>query len=67
MADDSISEGTQQSGLRKWAPLIFMVGLMLFIFGVVLPQFIDYEAVFRAIGKINAPGGGLIIEIHLPG
>lgn len=41
-------------GLKKWLPLIVTVGLMLFIFGVVLPQFIDYEAVFRAIGKISA-------------
>ena len=43
----------KQSGIKRWLPLIITIGLMAFIFGFVLPQFIDYEAVFRAIGKIG--------------
>jgi len=53
MVDDSIGDGTRQSGLRKWLPLLLTVGLMLFIFGVVLPQFIDYDAVFSAVGDMS--------------
>ena len=43
----------RQSGFKRWLPLIITFGLMLFIFGVVLPQFIDYDAAFRAIGNIG--------------
>jgi len=44
----------EQSGFKKWLPLIITVGLMVFIFGWVLPQFIDYDAVFNTIGNIEA-------------
>ncbi len=49
-----ITETPKKNGFKKWLPLLFTLGLMLFIFGVVLPQFIDYDAVFRTIGNIGA-------------
>ena len=54
MSNEPTLPEAQESSLKKWLPLLFTVGLMLFIFGVVLPQFIDYDAVFRAIGNIGA-------------
>ncbi len=52
--EPNTSEVPHKGGLSKWIPLLVTVGLILFIFGVVLPQFIDYDAVFRAIGNIEA-------------
>ena len=51
--EPTTQEVPRQRGLKKWLPLLITLGLMLFIFGVVLPQFIDYDAVFRAIGNID--------------
>lgn len=39
---------------KRLLPIVIGVGIMVFLFGWVLPQFIDYEAVFRAIGSISA-------------
>lgn len=41
------------SPLRKWLPIFVSVLVMIVIFGFVLPQYIDYGAVFRAIGNIS--------------
>ena len=38
---------------RRLLPLAVGVVLVVILFGFVLPQFIDYEAVFRAIGNIE--------------
>lgn len=51
--DPNTPEIEKSRGLKKWLPLIVTVGLMIFIFGFVLPQFIDYEAVFRAISDVS--------------
>lgn len=40
------------SPLRQWLPVVVSVLVMIVIFVFVLPRFIDYEAVFRAIGNI---------------
>jgi len=48
------------AGWKRWLPLIITGLLVLFIFGVVLPQFIDYGAVFRAIGNVDALTWGLL-------
>ena len=39
---------------KRLLPIILGLGIVVFLFGWVLPQFIDYEAVFRAIGNISA-------------
>lgn len=45
--------GTKQP-LWKWLiPILGSLILVVFIFGVVLPNFIDYDAVFRSIGEIT--------------
>ena len=61
-AEPTESHDPERSRMKKWLPLLVTVGLMLFIFGFVLPQFIDYEAVFRAIGDISI-GSWLILAI----
>jgi uncharacterized membrane protein YbhN (UPF0104 family) len=38
---------------RRALPLVVGLGIVVFLFGWVLPQFIDYDAVFRAIGTIQ--------------
>lgn len=49
----SESEAPQKQPLWKRAlPIVIGVAIVVFLFGFVLPQFIDYEAVFRSIGKI---------------
>ena len=39
---------------KRSLPVLGSLLIVVFIFGWVLPQFIDYDAVFRAIGKISA-------------
>lgn len=51
-ADKSASN--KQPLWKRLLPLAFGIGVMLFLFLWVLPQFIDYDAVFRAIGNISA-------------
>ena len=62
MSNESAIPEASESKLKKWLPLLITLGLMLIIFGVVLPQFIDYDAVFRAIGNIGA-GGWVLLAI----
>lgn len=40
--------------MRKYLPVVVSVLVMIVVFGFVLPQFIDYQAVFRAIGNVSA-------------
>ena len=65
MSDRSNEEPATESSGRGWLTILLTVGLMLFVFGVVLPQFIDYDAVFRAIGNITAVGWLLLIALGL--
>ena len=46
-------EGAKEPLWKRLLPIIFSLLLVVFIFGWVLPQFIDYDAVFRAIGEIS--------------
>lgn len=39
---------------KRALPIIGALAIVVFIFGWVLPQFIDYDAAFRAIDEINA-------------
>jgi uncharacterized membrane protein YbhN (UPF0104 family) len=50
---------------KRLLPIVIGVGIMVFLFGWVLPQFIDYEAVFRAIGTISALEWVLLIAVAL--
>ena len=47
-------EGAKEPLWKRLLPILFSLLLVVFIFGWVLPQFIDYDAVFRAIGEISA-------------
>lgn len=38
---------------KRLLPIVLGLGIVIFLFGWVLPQFIDYDAVFRAIGNIS--------------
>ena len=53
--ESGTTEGTsgKQPLWKRLLPIVLGVGLVVFLFGYVLPQFIDYEAVFRAIGNIS--------------
>ena len=53
MADNTGTASEKQPLWKRLLPLAFGIGVMVFLFGWVLPQFIDYEAVFRAIGNIS--------------
>ena len=53
MAEKAPSSGSEKQPLWKRAlPIVIGLGIVIFLFGFVLPQFIDYEAVFRSIGEI---------------
>lgn len=39
---------------KRLLPILGGLAIVVFVFGWVLPQFIDYESAFRAIGKIDA-------------
>jgi hypothetical protein len=38
---------------KRLLPTVLGLGIVMFLFGWVLPQFIDYDAVFRSIGSIS--------------
>ena len=38
---------------KRLLPTVLGLGIVVFLFGWVLPQFIDYDAVFRSIGSIS--------------
>ncbi len=49
------SEAPNRAPLWKRAlPIVVSLAILVFIFGWVLPQFIDYDAVFRVIGRLDA-------------
>lgn len=48
--------GAQSNKAPLWKrllPIVISLAIVVFIFGWVFPQFIDYDAVFRAIGEID--------------
>ena len=50
---------------KRMLPMIGTLVIVAFLFGWVLPQFIDYNAVFRAIGKISATEWVILIVVAL--
>lgn len=60
-----IPEANKQPLWKRLLPIVVGVGIVAFIFGWVLPQFIDYEAVFRAIGNISATEWLILIVVSL--
>ena len=46
---------------KRLLPILLGVGLVVFLFGFVLPQFIDYDAVFRAIGNVSPEAWALLV------
>jgi len=38
---------------KRLLPAVLGLGIVIILFGWVLPQFIDYDAVFRSIGAIS--------------
>lgn len=50
---------------KRLLPTVIGIGIVAFIFGWVLPQFIDYEAVFRAIGEISLGEWAILIAVAL--
>ena len=61
MSDAVAPESAKQPLWKRLLPIVIGVGIMVFLFGWVLPQFIDYEAVFRAIGNISGPAWILLL------
>ena len=61
MSDAAAPESAKQPLWKRLLPIVIGVGIMVFLFGWVLPQFIDYEAVFRAIGNISGPAWILLL------
>ena len=53
MTAESSSVSNKQPLWKRLLPIVVGFGIVVFLFGWVLPQFIDYEAVFRAIGSIS--------------
>lgn len=56
--DDGVGPPDRQSARRDplWKralPILVMVAVVAIVFGAVLPNFIDYDAVFRAIGNVS--------------
>ena len=45
--------GTKEPLWKRFLPIVISLGLVVFMFGWVLPQYIDYEAVSRSIGEIT--------------
>ena len=65
MSEPASTNDNKQPLWKRALPIIVGVGLVVFLFGVVLPQFIDYEAVFRAIGSIDGAEWALLIALAL--
>ncbi|MGI9666665.1 MAG: lysylphosphatidylglycerol synthase domain-containing protein [Acidimicrobiia bacterium] len=59
----SPTDDNKQPLWKRLLPIIVGVAVMVFLFGFVLPQFIDYEAVFRAIGKIDGQSWAILIVL----
>lgn len=45
--------GSKEALWKRLLPIVLSLALVVFIFGWLLPQYIDYDAVFRAIGKVR--------------
>ncbi len=50
---------------KRLLPIVIGIAIVVFIFGWVLPQFIDYEAVLRAIGEISFGEWLILIAVSL--
>ena len=48
---------------KRLLPTAITVGIVVYLFGWVLPQYIDYEVVFREIGAINAQEWIILVVI----
>ena len=58
------ADGVEKAPLWKRAiPILVSLGILVYLFGYVLPQTIDYGAVFRAIGGIDAVEWGLLLIV----
>ncbi|MGI9584446.1 MAG: lysylphosphatidylglycerol synthase domain-containing protein [Acidimicrobiia bacterium] len=53
MTNGSPPAPEKQPMWKRLLPTVLGLGIVVFLFGWVLPQFIDYDAVFRAIGRIS--------------
>ena len=65
MTADQPSEPEKQPLWKRALPIVIGVAIVIFLFGFVLPQFIDYEAVFRSIGKIEWWEWAILLVIAL--
>ena len=55
--------GEKEPLWKRLLPVLLSLALVIFIFGWLLPQYIDYEAVFRAIGNISITEWALLIAL----
>lgn len=51
--ETDVLTGAKEPLWKRSLPIVGSLLLVLFIFGYLLPQFVDYDAVFRAIGEIS--------------
>lgn len=65
MTADQPSGPEKQPLWKRALPIVLGVAIVIFLFGFVLPQFIDYEAVFRSIGKIEWWEWAILLVIAL--
>ena len=64
MADETPHTPPEKQPLWKRAlPIVIGLAIVVFLFGFVLPQFIDYEAVFRSIGEISWWEWGILLVL----
>jgi uncharacterized membrane protein YbhN (UPF0104 family) len=64
MTDETPHTPPEKQPLWKRAlPIVIGLAIVVFLFGYVLPQFIDYEAVFRSIGEISWWEWGILLVL----
>ena len=55
--------GAKEPLWKRLLPILLSLGIVVFIFGWLLPQYIDYDAVFRSIGKIELSEWALLLLV----
>lgn len=61
----SAASQNKQPLWKRLLPIVVGLAVVVVLFGFVLPQFIDYEAVFRAIGKIDGVEWAILIALAI--
>ena len=63
MTDSEDLELVQDTKERRWLPIVLGIGLLVLLFGVILPSLIDFAVVFEAIRRVSAAQWALLVVI----